>query len=420
MDTNFGPDTDHDVKDVGDWKKKTIIFLSSQGISLFGSSLVNFAIIWYITLRTSSGTMLMLSVMASFLPQILISLFAGVWADRFNRKYVIMASDALTAGATLALAVLFLHGYRQIWLMFAATAVRAIGAGIQSPAISAILPQFVPPDKLMRINGISGSLRSFIMILSPAAGGWLLAAFSVETAFLVDVVTAAIAIFIMFLLRIPAHEKAVSLQSASVTDDLKEGINYVKGHPLLRSLLIYYAFFFFLISPAALLTPLLITRSFGAEVWRLTANEVLYSSGAVAGGLIMAVWGGFRHRMLTIALACAAHGISAVLLGIAPNFMVYLGVMFFTGIFMPIFSTAETVMIQETVDNNMQGRVFSMIDVIILTVMPIGMLIFGPLADVIRVESLMIATGILMVVVSGAIMVENKAYIFSKDRSNMG
>lgn len=408
-----------DVKDsppdagMRDWRKKTFIFLASQSMSLFGTALVNFAIIWYITLTTGSGIMLTFSLLASFLPQIMISLFAGVWADRLNRKYVIMASDGLTAAATLGLALFFMAGYREIWLLFAATAIRSVGAGIQSPAISAIMPQFVPPGQLVRVNGIAGSVRSFILILSPAAGGWLLAAFSVETAFLVDVVTAAAAIAIMGLLRIPPHEKAAAAQDASALEDLKQGIIYIKGHPLLRRLLVYYAFFFFLVSPAAFLTPLMVTRSFGAEVWRLTANEVLYSSGAITGGLIMAAWGGFRHRMLTIAMACGAHGLFVILLGLAPGFIAYLAAMFFLGVFMPIFSTAETVMIQETVDNNMQGRVFSMIDVIILAVMPAGMLLFGPLADRMKVEYLLIATGLMMTAVSGLILSENRHHLRS-------
>jgi DHA3 family macrolide efflux protein-like MFS transporter len=224
----------------------------------------------------------------------------------------------------------------------------------------------------------------------------------------VDVATAAVAIIIMFFIRIPAHSKASEVQVTSVIEDLKQGVLFVKGNRLIRNLLIYYAFFFFLISPAAFLTPLLITRSYGVEVWRLTANEILYGGGAIIGGFVMAIWGGFKNRMLTIALSCAAYGISAVLLGVASNFFFYLTVMFFTGIFSPIFNAAETVLIQESVDNDMQGRVFSIIDIIILAVMPIGMLIFGPIADLIKVEYIMIATGIFMVVVGWVINTNNK------------
>jgi len=393
------------------WKKRTAVFLLSQGISLFGSSMVNYAIVWYVTLKTLSGAMMTITILTSFLPQIMIALFAGVWADRYNRKYVIMASDGLTALATLVLAILFLAGYREIWLIFTAAAIRSIGAGIQSPAESSILPQFVPKEKLMRVNGINGSIRSFITLLSPAAGGFLLAAFSVEISFFVDVVTAVVAISILFFLKVSTHNKAGADQSTSVIEDFRQGISFVKSNSLIRNLLIYYAVFFFLISPAAFLTPLLITRSYGTEVWMLTANEVLYSGGSIFGGFLMASWGGFKNRMQTIALACAAYGISAVLLGLSTNFIFYLTVMFFTGIFSPVFYASEAVLIQETVDNDMQGRVFSMIDIIVMAVMPIGMLLFGPIADLTRVENLMVITGALMLVVGWVIFANKEKQI---------
>ena len=107
-----------------DWKNKTIRFLTAQTVSLFGSSLVQYAIVWYITLSTSSGKMLTISTLCGFVPQIVISLFAGVWVDRYERKKLIMLSDSIIAAATLILAVAFLAGYRNIWLLFAVLIVR--------------------------------------------------------------------------------------------------------------------------------------------------------------------------------------------------------------------------------------------------------------------------------------------------------
>lgn len=386
-----------------DWKKKASLFLASQSISLFGSSIVNFAIVWHVTLTTSSGTMMAWTMLASFLPQILISLFAGVWADRYDRRRVIMLADGFIALVTLGLALVFMSGHRSLWLLLSASALRSIGSGIQSPAVSALLPQFVPMDQLMRVNGLNGSIRSFMMLFSPAAGGWVLAQYSIEGAFLVDVFTAILAIVFLFFLKVPPLVKTQEASEKSVLEDLKGGLAYVRSNGLIRNLLLYYAFFFFLVSPSAFLTPLLIARSYGPEVWRLTTNEILYSAGAVAGGAIMASWGGFANRLKTIALSCAAHGISSMLLGVSPSFAFYLVVMFFTGIFMPMFSAAEMVLIQENVDSEVQGRVFSMIDMIILAVMPLGMFLFGPLADRLRVEVLLLVTGFLMILVAGQI-----------------
>ena len=121
------------------WKEKTALFLSSQGLSMFGSMLVQYAIIWYVTLTTHSGAMLTISTLAGFLPQIIISLFAGVWADRYPRKFLIIAADSLTAISTLILGMFFLLGYREIWLIFLVAGIRSVGAGIQSPAVNALV-----------------------------------------------------------------------------------------------------------------------------------------------------------------------------------------------------------------------------------------------------------------------------------------
>ena len=119
------------------WKKSITRFLTAQTISLFGSSLVQYAIVWYITLTTSSGKMLTISTLCGFLPQILISLFAGVWIDRYDRKLMIMLSDSVIAVSTLLLAIAFLSGHKSVWLLFAALVVRSAGTGIQTPAVNA-------------------------------------------------------------------------------------------------------------------------------------------------------------------------------------------------------------------------------------------------------------------------------------------
>lgn len=177
------------------WKRDIIIFLSSQTFSLFGSALVQYAIMWYVTLTTKSGMMMTLFIICGFIPTFLLSPFAGVWADRFNRKYLIMIADAMIAFVTLILAITFLLGYDEIWLLFAIAAVRALGAGVQSPAVGAILPQIVPEDKLTKVNGINGTLQALMMFVAPIVSASLLSLATIEVIFFIDVITAAIAIF---------------------------------------------------------------------------------------------------------------------------------------------------------------------------------------------------------------------------------
>lgn len=222
------------------WKKNIVLFLGSQTISLFGSSLVQYAIMWYITLKTQSGVMMTISILCGLIPTFFISPFAGVWADRYSRKMLIIVSDALIAISTLILAILFFMGYKAIWLLFFMLAVRAIGTGIQTPAIGAILPQLVPEDKLTKVNGVNGSIQAFVMLVSPMVSAGLLTFQSIEMIFLVDVITAAIAILILLaILKIPVHSKAMQKEKISYFKDLQQGFIYINQHDFLRNILFF-------------------------------------------------------------------------------------------------------------------------------------------------------------------------------------
>lgn len=267
------------------WKKNITLFLGSQTISLFGSSLVQYAIMWYITLNTESGVMMTISIVCGFVPTFILSPIAGVWADRYNRKILIILSDSLIAISTLVLAILFLIGYDELWLLFVMSAVRAIGTGIQTPAVGAILPQLVPEDKLTKVNGTNGSIQALVMLVSPMVSGALLTMASIETIFFIDVITAAIAIFtLLAFLKIPAHAKALQKQTTSYFTDLQEGFSYIRNHDFLKKFFMFFAFFFVLAAPVAFLTPLQVTRSFGNDVWRLTAIEITFAIGMMLGG----------------------------------------------------------------------------------------------------------------------------------------
>lgn len=390
------------------WKKRTGIFIASQMFSIFGSSIVSYAIIWHITLETSSAKVMALSIITSFLPQIVVSLFAGVWADRYNRKVIIMLSDLMSALASLFLVIFLAGGNFSLGMIFLVNAIRSVGTGIQLPAVSAILPQLVPQDKLTRVNGINSSLTSVLLIASPAAGGILLGTMGFASTLYVDVFTALVAILIMAALKYEnVHQKSHSeadQEKVSTLAFMKEGFVYIKSNPLIRSLLVFYMLFFFLVTPVAFLSPILVKRSFGAEVWKLTANEIVWTAGSIIGGIIISLWGGFKNRLATMTLSCVGFGITLTLIGFASNIWAYLIIIFISGIFMPLFATAETVLIQENVAENMLGRVFSIVQIIISSVMPLGMLLFGPLGDAVKIEYIIMVTGICILIISPFIM----------------
>jgi MFS transporter, DHA3 family, macrolide efflux protein len=388
-------------RNMEDWKKNIVLFLTSQTVSLFGSALVQYAIMWHITLTTKSGMMMTLFIICGFIPTFLLSPFAGVWADRYNRKKLIIIADALIAIATLILAIVLLLGYDATWLLFVMAAIRAIGTGIQTPAVGAILPQMVPKDQLTRINGINGSIMAMITFIAPIISAGLLTWATLEVIFFIDVITAVIAIFTLFVfLKIPAHEKAVEVQTTSYFNDLKQGLSYINSQAFLKQFFVFFAIFFVLMAPAAFLTPLQVTRTFGDEVWRLTAIEIAFSVGMMVGGAVIASWGGFKNKIYTMTFASLLMGACTFALGLMANFWIYLAFMALFGLAMPIFNTPTTVLIQEKVEENYLGRIFGVFAMISTSMMPIGMLIFGPIADFIQIEVLLIGTGLFIVVLS--------------------
>ncbi|KEF38077.1 arabinose efflux permease family protein [Schinkia azotoformans MEV2011] len=383
------------------WLKNIILFLSSQTISLFGSSLVQYAMMWYITLTTESGVMMTLYIICGFIPTFLLSPVAGVWADRYNRKMLIILADGLIAMATLILAILFLLGFDAIWLLFVMAAVRAFGTGIQMPAVGAILPQIVPKDKLTKVNGANGSIQAVIMFVAPMVSAALLTMTSIEIIFFIDVITAAMAIVtLLTFVKISIHEKAAEKQTTSYLNDFKQGLQYINNHGFLKQFFLFFAVFFVLMAPAAFLTPLQVTRSFGGDVWRLTAIEIAFSIGMMAGGGIIASWGGFQNKIKTLGFASVIMGVCTIALGIVPVFWIYLVFMALFGVAMPIFNTPANVLLQEKVEEDYLGRVFGVMGMISTSMMPLGMLIFGPIADYIKIEWLLLGTGVFIIILA--------------------
>ena len=398
------------------WKRNIAIFLGSQTISLFGSMLVQYAIMWHITLSTKSGIAMTLSIVCGFIPTFLLSPFGGVFADRYDRKRLIMVADGMIASVSAILAALYATGADSLWLLLAAQAARSVGQAMQQPAVGAILPQIVPESELMRINGINQTIMSVIMFVSPIVSGALLSVASMSAIFLVDVATAlpAIAILAFFLKVPPRAEASARSDLASVErgylEDMRLGIRYIRDHRYLVSFFAYIGILFFLVTPAAFLTPLQTARTFGDDVWRLTAIELFFSSGMMIGGAVLAAWKGFRNRIKTMMLANLIWALCTLALGFAPWFWLYLVFMGFFGVAMPLFNAPMSTMIQEHVDAEFMGRVFGVMTMLSTSVMPLSMLIFGPIVDRIKIEWLLLGTGALMAALA-ALALGNKRLI---------
>ncbi|MDO5559268.1 MAG: MFS transporter [Oscillospiraceae bacterium] len=384
------------------WKKKILLFLGGQSISLFGSSIVQFSIIWFVTRETASGTWVSALTICSFIPQMLISFISGVWADRYSKKAIIIAADAVIAAATLCL--FFLIPYIRndtiiLYTLLIVSVIRSLGTGIQQPSVNAFIPEIVPQEQLMKINGINATLQSAVQFAAPAAAGAVLTFSSLRSSLAIDVATAAAAITLMFFIRTQKKQDTPKISSSAV-HDLMSGVKYTFGDKFLGRLLISYGIFIFLCVPAGFLATLFVSRTYGNSYADMSITEIIGFIGMTAGGLIIGAWGGFKNRMTTLLTGLVAFGTLAVAMGAVKNFIFYLSLMFIYGIALTMIQTSVTTMIQENAGMDMQGRVFGFLGSLYSGCLPLGMIVFGPLSDVISLNLIMILSGILLLVMA--------------------
>lgn len=391
------------------WARKTVLFLVSQCITLFGSMIVQMSIIWYVTLKTSSGGWVAAFTICSYLPQFLISFFAGVWADRYSRKMLIILSDAVITIATLVM-VFVMPAISSDSLLPSAllvvSMIRSIGAGVQTPAVNAVIPQLVPEEHLMRYNGINTTVQSIVQFAAPAVAGAVLSISTFRATLFIDILTAFIGIGLLSCVLLPKQES--STENVSVLSDIKVGIRYSFSDKIIGKILIVYGLYILLCVPAGFMSALLVSRMYGDVYWYLTAVELVGFAGMALGGVLMSVWGGFKSRLKTFVLGLFVLSIMTIGMGVSPYFILYLVLMFIYSIALTIIQTATTTIIQEKAEGSMQGRVFGLMGAMYSGFLPVGMAVFGPLADKLPLQWIIVGSGIALVLVTVYLQVKSK------------
>ncbi|MCC7117156.1 MAG: MFS transporter [Anaerolineales bacterium] len=379
------------------WARRFYTLWSGQALSLLGSQLVQFAIIWYLTEKTQSATTLAIASMMGLLPQVLLSPFIGTWVDRGNRRLIMIVSDSIVALATAALAILFMAGIVQVWHIYIVLLIRAVAGGFHQSAFGASVVLLVPKDELARVQGFNQALNGGMNIISAPLGAYLLAILPMQGILAVDFATALIAVTIVFLTQIPQPEKSASAASASFWQDFKAGYRYIiawRGLVILLLLAMVINFFFSATEP---LTPLLITKHFNGNASQLALWLSLFSVGMLLGGLILGVWGGFKKKMITVLAGLILMGICTSGIGVIPSnlFTVGLIVNVAFGVLLPIVNGSLGAILQSSVTPEMQGRVFAFMQSIAMLVSPLALIIAGPFADRFGIQPWFILTGVI-------------------------
>lgn len=372
------------------WAGRFFSIWLGQALSLVGSSVAQFALVWWVTTLTGSATVLATATMVAVLPGVLLGPIAGAYVDRWNRRMVLIVADGVVAAAALALAYLFWSGSMQVWHLYVVMAVRAIGGSFHWPAMQASTTLMVPQKHLSRIAGLNQTLNGVMSIAGPPLGALLLAMMPLYGIMLIDVGTAALAILPLLFVQIPQPERsarvvadAVEGKKRSIWTDVAEGLRYVWSWPGLFMILIAAMIINFVMAPASSLMPLLVTKHFGGDALQLGTLESAWGMGVIAGGLFLSAWGGFRRRIYTTLVGVVLMGAGIIVTGMAPSTMFWLAVVgnAIAGFMNPITNGPLFAVLQATVAPDYQGRVFTVVNSLASAMMPLSLAVAGPLAD---------------------------------------
>jgi MFS transporter, DHA3 family, macrolide efflux protein len=365
------------------WKRPFFLFWTAQAFSQVGSGLASFALIWWMTKTTGSATVLATAAMVGLLPGVLIGPLAGTLVDRWNRKTVMIASDALSALMAGLLVALFWMQVIEIWHIYAIIAVRALAGAFQFPAMQSSTSLMAPQEQLARVAGLNQALQGIMMVATPAMGALALSLLPLHLIMGIDVVTAAIAIGLLFVVHIPQPKVDLKAVERSVLQDMRAGLAYVLRWPALLSIMGIAALLNLVITPAFSLIPILVTQHFQGGAAQLAWMNAAYGLGFIGGGVLLGVWGGFKRRILTSMLGLAGLGLGTLLIGVshAGAYGMALAGMVVVGIMNPLTNGPFFAILQSIVPPEMQGRVFTVLMSVSMGMSPIGLIIAGPLAD---------------------------------------
>jgi DHA3 family macrolide efflux protein-like MFS transporter len=357
-----------------------------QALSLLGSQIAQFAIIWWLTQSTGSGTVLAVAGLVGLLPGVVLGPFAGALVDRWNRKRVMMVADGLSALFAALLAFLFWSGTVEIWHVYLIMFARSVFGTFHFPAMQASTSLMVPQEQLARVAGLNQMLQGAMNIVAPPISALLLVALPLHALMAIDVVTAALAIVPLLFVFVPQPPRAAAPEAqaaSSVLQDVRAGLHYVRTWPGMLAMLAMAMVINFLLAPAFTLLPLLVTRHFGGAALELSWISSSWWVGVLVGGLALSTWGGFRSRMLTSLTGLIAMGAGLLFAGLVPPqaFWVAVGALFFAGAMNSLCNGPLFALMQAVVAPEMQGRVFTLIGSLSGFMMPIGLGVAGPLSD---------------------------------------
>ncbi len=384
----------------GNWKKVFAIIWAGQFLSILSSTIVNFAIILWLSIQTGSAEILAYAATAGLLPQTLIGPFSGVFVDRWNRKAVMIAADSFIALCTLLLALLFWLNIAELWHIFILLALRSVGSAFHMPAMQASIPLIAPESQLARIAGIDQMIFSIGSIAGPALGALFISIWKMEYVLLIDVVGALLACTSLLFVFIPNPQKD-SKKVKNILQEMKEGFVAITEKRGLKWIFFFSIIVLFFIMPVSVLFPLITLQLFDGNAFQVSIIEIVWGVGMLLGGAIM---GAKIYKINKVTLVNSMYillGLSFLFSGILPKsgFVIFAILTTIGGIAGAVYNSAFTAIVQTKIDASMLGRVFSLFFTLSLIPSLIGLIGIGFFADNLGLKHSLIFCGSCIVLI---------------------
>ncbi len=401
MENNQLDSLNQDSKLENDQKKGYLAIFFSQAFSLMGSSVVSFALIWYLTVETGSAIILSIGMFVEMVPMLLIAPFSGVLADRINKKVLLILPDFLQALAVVVLIYLFKTGMIQIWHVLVLLAIRGIAQAFQMPVNLTLPALMIKKDDIPRINALNSILNSLIFIISPAIGAVVLGFMQMGDILWIDVITYLPAQLVLLLVGIPKVRNIIKGEAkTSFTKDLKEGFSYIAGSGLMP-LIITVAILSIFINPLFNLIPLFIRDVHSGGASDLALVEVAFQGGMFLSSsflLLKKIKPTFRSMNVSIIILFT----SVLLMALVPSRQIILLsiTIFIIGVTVSLIDVQFMSLLQIIIPADLQGRVFSSVFTMMKSSIPIGVIILGVFADIVPIRIVFITTPLLAILVT--------------------
>lgn len=300
------------------WKLRFWSIFTGQALSLIGSDLTQFVLLWWITDTTGSVSALATAGMAALLPQALLGPLGGVFADRYSRRLLMIGADAVSALCMLVLIALFLTGRIELWHAYAMMAVRSAMQAFQAPAATASTAMLVPTSFLPQAAGLNQTLLGLMTVAAAPLGALAIGVMPIGLALGIDVLTALLGIVPLLVFRIP-QPKTPPTGRTGILSEFREGVLLVWGHPGLRRLYGLLGAVVLVIMPSYTLVPLLVKEHFGGGAAEVAVMEGVAGAAMIAGGMVVAALSPRRHILWVLwGFAASCFGLALAALRV-PN-----------------------------------------------------------------------------------------------------